>query len=221
MLELINIKKSFSGKTPILKNVNFKVRKGEFLFLSGVSGAGKTTIFKMFLGLESYDEGKILFLGKDIKSISNADMPYHRRKIGMVFQDYKLLNKRTVEENLSVPLMIQGLPQNIIGKKVKKLADEMKIPHLLPQKVFSLSGGEQQLTAIARAAIASPSLLMADEPTANLDSETAKHILDILKGVQKKGTTVMIATHDIQLIKEYADRILLIKNQEVLELYQI
>ena len=220
MLELIDIKKSYSGNKPILEKVNFKVDSGEFLFLTGVSGAGKTTIYKMILGLEKCDEGKIIFMDKDINQIPHNKLPFHRRNIGMVFQDYKLLNKRTVWENLSIPLMIHGTGNKIINQKIDKIAEEMKITHLLRQKIFSLSGGEQQLTAIARSAITSPKLIMADEPTANLDEETANNIISILRQLQKDGTAVIIATHNLQLIKKNADRLLLVKDREVHELYQ-
>ncbi|MGK0291401.1 MAG: cell division transport system ATP-binding protein [bacterium] len=218
IIHFSGVEKSYLGKQPILSNIDFKVEKGEFLFITGVSGAGKTTMFKLLLGMEKPQKGEVWFISDDISHIPKKHLPFHRRRIGVVFQDYKLLGNRTVRDNITIPLQIAGYSKLHIRQKVNQIAQEMHLSKLMDQKVLSLSGGEQQLTAIARAAIHEPSLLLADEPTANLDSETALKILKILKKINALGTTVIIATHDIQLIKNFASRIVLIKNKGILEI---
>lgn len=195
------------------------MNEGEFLFLTGVSGAGKSTIFRLLMGLEKPDQGNIYFDNKEVQTISDHEMPLHRRSIGMVFQDYKLLEKKSAKENIIIPLRIAGIPKVMREYKVNVIAKKLQIEHLLNQKVKTLSGGEQQLIAIARAAITDPKVILADEPTANLDMKTAQKIFSILTLLNETGTTIIIATHDIQLIKsaERQKRTLLLKNNGLFE----
>lgn len=215
-----DIRKSFLGKKPIFEELSLEVERGEFVFLTGVSGAGKSTIFKLLIGLEQPDKGTITFNNKRVNGLSHQQMALHRRKIGVVFQDYKLLVNKTAEENIAVPLQIQGMSSGKIEKQVKRVAEKMKIESLLKQQVKSLSGGEQQLVAIARASIHGPKLILADEPTANLDQKMAARIVKMLQNLNEEGITVIIATHDVHLIKSLNKRIMLIKNNHLVQVNQ-
>jgi cell division transport system ATP-binding protein len=219
IIRLKHITKSYLQKKPLLSDIGMEVDQGEFLFLTGVSGAGKSTIFRMLLGLEKPDQGEVFVNGKKINELVEKEMPFHRRKIGMVFQDYKLLPKKTVEANIAIPLQIQGRSPAIIEKRISQTARQIGIESLLKQPIASLSGGEQQLVAIARASIHSPDLVLADEPTANLDQKMAGRIISTLLALNDEGKTVIIATHDINLIKAHDKRILLIKNSEIREVH--
>lgn len=217
LIRLKGVTKSYLGKEPIFTGLNLSITRGEFLFLTGVSGAGKSTIFKLIMGLEAPDEGSIRFDGVEVNKLPKSKIPFHRRSIGMVFQDYKLLENKTTENNISIPLKIAGVDRYQREQKIRKIASDLNLNSILKQKIRSLSGGEQQLVAIARAAIHSPKLILADEPTANLDQNTARTILNILSSLNKRGITVIIATHDIQLIKSMNRRILLLKNSNIME----
>lgn len=219
IIQLKNVTKSFMNKKPIFTDINMVVEKGEFLFLTGVSGAGKSTIFKFLNGLEMPDEGEVIFNSKYVNKLNPKEMPLHRRQIGVVFQDYKLLCHKTAAENIAMPLRIMGLSSFKIEQKIGAIAKKIGIESLLKQRIESLSGGEQQLVAIARASIHKPLLILADEPTANLDQKTANTILKMLSVLNDEGMTVIIATHDINLIKAYDHRILIIKNRTIMEVY--
>jgi cell division transport system ATP-binding protein len=217
LVQLKGVTKSFLGKKPIFSNLDLTIERGEFLFLTGVSGAGKSTVFRLIMGLETPDRGSVEFDGVEVNKIPRNKIPYHRRSIGMVFQDYKLLENKTTENNISIPLRICGTDRFQRDKKIKQIASLLNLDHLLKQKIKTLSGGEQQLVAIARAAVHSPKIILADEPTANLDHKTAKIIISTLLSLNERGTAVVIATHDIQLIKSMACRILLLKDSNVME----
>ena len=219
LAQLKKVTKSYLNKKPLFVDVNMEVEKGEFLFLTGVSGAGKSTVFKLLCGLERPDSGDVIFDKTVVNQLQPNEMPFHRREIGVVYQDYKLLGKRTVAENIAVPLQIKGLTPLKIEKKIKSVAKKIGIETLLKQRIESLSGGEQQLVAIARASIHKPKMILADEPTANLDQKTANRIIDMLTILNDDGMTVIIATHDISLIKAHSRRILIIKNKSMMEVY--
>ena len=219
LIRLKEIEKGFLNKKPIFSNINMEVEKGEFLFITGISGAGKSTMFKLLMGLEMPNKGEVIFNEKVVNRMPQKEMSFHRRKIGIVFQDYKLLTNKTAAENIAVPLRIRGLSSFKIEQKVKQIAKKIGIEDLLKQPIQSLSGGEQQLVAIARASIHSPLLILADEPTANLDQKTANRIISMLSTLNDEGITIMIATHDINLIKAHNKRILLIKNAGLMDVY--
>ncbi len=214
-----NVHKRFIGKEPIFSDINMLVSRGEFTFLTGISGAGKSTLFRMLLGLVKPDRGSIMFNNTEVVSLTGKEICYHRRSIGMIYQDYKLLQKRTAADNIAMPLHINGSSRKNRDSKVKDIARKLKIGKLLKQQVQSLSGGEQQLVAIARAAIHTPILILADEPTANLDPKMATRILDMLTLLNAEGITVMIATHDINLLKAHKRRILLLKQSDLIEVH--
>lgn len=219
IVRLKKVTKSYLNKKPLFADVDMAVEKGEFLFLTGISGAGKSTVFKLLNGLEKPDEGDVIFNKKIVNCLNQKEMSLHRRQIGIVFQDYKLLNAKSAAENIAIPLQIMGLSPTRIEKKVNAIAKKIGIDYLLKQRIESMSGGEQQLVAIARASIHKPLLILADEPTANLDPKTANKVLTMLAGLNEEGMTVIIATHDINLIKAYNRRILIIKNRTIMEVY--
>jgi cell division transport system ATP-binding protein len=213
------VKKSFLGKEPLFSDINLEISEGEFIFLTGVSGAGKSTLFRLLLGLEKPDDGSIKFNGSEVTSLVGKEMLQHRRSIGMIFQDYKLLEKRTAEDNIAIPLQIKGISRSAKSAKIKDITHKLKISQILKQQVRSLSGGEQQLIAIARAAVHSPTLILADEPTANLDPRMATRIFDMLTLLNEEGMTVVVATHDINLLKAHKKRILLLKQSALIEVH--
>lgn len=219
LIAVQDVYKRFLGKEPIFSSINLLLKKGEFIFLTGVSGAGKSTLFRMLLGLEKPDRGSIVFNGTDVVSLTGEAMCRHRRSIGMVYQDYKLLQKRTAADNIAIPLHINGCAKGSRDASIKDVARKLKIGKLLKQQVQSLSGGEQQLVAIARAAVHKPMLILADEPTANLDQKMAARIFDMLSLLNEEGTTVIFATHDISLLKNQNRRILLLKQSDLIEVH--
>jgi cell division transport system ATP-binding protein len=220
LISFVNVTKGYLSKEPVFKNINLKIDNGEFLFLTGISGAGKSTVFRLLMGLEKPDSGQVFFQGQEVAGLNKKNLSFHRRNIGMIFQDYKLLQNKTTLENIEVPLLIKGVPSKQRELLIGQISKTSQIRHLLHQKVESLSGGEQQLVAIARAAIHSPKVILADELTANLDQTMANLIIETLRNLNESGVTVIIATHDVNLIKTYRQRILLLKNADLIEVQQ-
>jgi len=216
-IQFQQIVKSYQKKQPVFHQANLEVRSGEFLYLTGASGSGKTTLFRLLMGAEAPDSGQVNFAGKNVASLKLRERPYHLRSFGVVFQDYKLLPHKTAKDNISIPLLIKGEPLDEVSQKVDDLAARLGFTHLLSSKVASLSGGEQQLIAIARAYVHNPAVILADEPTANLDNQTAENTLDILRKINQGGTTVVLATHNLDLIKRHPARTLLIRQAKILE----
>ena len=199
MIEFSHVYKNYD-KNYILRDLNFTVNKGEFIFITGPSGAGKTTTLKMLIAMENPTHGAVKFMGTEINDIKKSEIPFLRRKIGFVFQDFKLLPKRTVFQNVALGLEVSGVFGDVITKNVSELLKAVELYTKKDEYPLSLSGGEQQRVAIARALVQNPQVLLADEPTGNLDEETSKIIIDIIKSFNNKGTTVMLATHDKHLI---------------------
>ncbi|RZD15887.1 MAG: cell division ATP-binding protein FtsE [Candidatus Acididesulfobacter guangdongensis] len=200
MIEFMHVYKSYD-KNYILRDLSFNIYKGEFVFITGPSGAGKTTTMKMVIAMEKPTHGQINVFNEDISAIHPKQIPFLRRKIGFVFQDFKLLINRTVFQNVALGLEISGVSGSIIAKNVTEILKAVELYQKKDEYPLSLSGGEQQRVAIARALVQNPSVLIADEPTGNLDFETASIIIDILKSFNNKGTTMIIATHDKTLIE--------------------
>ncbi len=199
MIEFSHVYKNYD-KNYILRDLNFTVNKGEFIFITGPSGAGKTTTLKMLIALESPSHGAVKFLGTELQDLKPRDIPFLRRKIGFVFQDFKLLPNRTVFQNVALGLEVSGIFGDVIIKNVSEILKAVELYTKKDEFPLSLSGGEQQRVAIARALVQNPQVLLADEPTGNLDEETSRIIIDIIKSFNNKGTTVMLATHDKNLI---------------------
>lgn len=208
MLEFDNVSMRYQEVGDVLRNVSFRLTKGEIAFLTGHSGAGKSTLFKLIAMIERGNRGKIMFNKKDLSHIRTSQIPFVRREMGLIFQDYKLLNNRTVFDNVALPLVIMGYSAKEINglvraalSKVGLLGKERKLP-------LTLSGGEQQRVGIARAVVHKPLIILADEPTGNLDPELSAEIMHLFEQFQNVGVTVLIATHDISLISTLNHRVL-------------
>lgn len=217
MIQFYHVHKSYDGRQKAVKDVSFNVGKGEFVFLTGPSGAGKTTILKLILCAEVPDDGQILIAGRNIARLGQSDIPALRRQIGVVFQDFKLIERKTVFENVAMSLRILGVPPDAIQKKTTAALRSVGILSKKDNYPPQLSGGEQQRAAIARALAKEPLILIADEPTGNLDYNTMGGIMDLIKEIHTQGTTVLMATHNRELTKTLGKRMIHIENGMVEE----
>lgn len=208
MIEFSHVYKTYPGPVHALKNIDLKIDKGEFAFLTGPSGAGKTTLFKMISAYDVATSGGVNVAGYDLSVIKTGQVPFFRRKIGVIFQDFKLLKDRTLFENVALPLKIRGDKAPAIQRKVYDVLEQVGLAHKHDQYPEFVSGGEQQRTAIARAIIHQPGVLIADEPTGNLDPRLSEEIMDLLERVCSQGTTVFVATHDHEMVKRRRKRTL-------------
>lgn len=208
MIEFSHVYKTYPGPVHALKNIDLKIDKGEFAFLTGPSGAGKTTLFKMISAYDVATSGGVNVAGYDLSEIKTGQIPFFRRKIGVIFQDFKLLKDRTLFENVALPLKIRGDKTPAIQRKVYDVLEQVGLAHKHDQYPEFVSGGEQQRTAIARAIIHQPGVLIADEPTGNLDPRLSEEIMDLLERVCSQGTTVFVATHDHEMVKRRRKRTL-------------
>jgi len=202
MIRFDNISKRYPGGHDALRNVSFHLHKGAMAFLTGHSGAGKSTLLKLIALIERSTRGQLFFDGRNVSKISARRIPYIRRKIGFIFQDHNLLFDRSVFDNVALPLVIAGYRHQEVGRRVRAALDKVGLlskEKLLP---ITLSGGEQQRVGIARAVVNKPMLLLADEPTGNLDPELSREIMALFAQFNDVGVTVMIASHDIMLIEE-------------------
>ncbi len=217
MIQLFHVTKEYPGESPALQDVTLGVDKGEFVFLTGPSGAGKSTLLKLIFCDEPATSGQLLVFGKNIAKIRKRAIPYLRRNIGVVFQDFKLLPQRTVAENVALPLEVRALPDREIRKKVRLLLRSVGLEHRGDKFPPSLSGGEQQRVAVVRALAADPALLLADEPTGNLDPERTLEVMQLLDDANARGTTVVVATHDRELIRRVGRRTLALDHGRMVE----
>jgi cell division transport system ATP-binding protein len=199
MIQLFRLFKKFGDHTA-LHDVNMHVAKGEFVFITGPSGAGKTTLLKLISGSEKPSSGSILVNDIDLSRIGGVRLDLLRRKIGYVFQDFKLLPNRTVFENVSIVLEIMNLPFSVIKSKTRQILNSVGLKEKAHLSPLALSGGEQQRVAIARAIVKEPLILLADEPTGNLDSDLTRRIMVLFRDVHQRGATVVVATHSRELL---------------------
>lgn len=195
MIQLIHVSKSYDRRVA-LSDLTLDIGKGEFVLLMGPSGAGKSTLLRMMIGEERPDQGQIFVQGKNVGQLRQSEVPYLRRKIGTVFQDFRLLPKKSVFENVALPLIVQRASAADIRRKVTEALRAVGVEHKKDQSPASLSTGEQQRVCIARAIANGPVVLLADEPTGNLDPERTAEIIDLFKLINARGTTVVVATHD-------------------------
>jgi len=207
MIQLFHIYKNFGSKNPALIDVSLTVERGEFVFITGPSGAGKTTLLKIIFCAEDPTSGHALVDGRNINRIKDRELALLRRRIGVVFQDFKLLQGRTIFENVALALEIMGLPRSTIRKSVHQTLRYLNLGGKEAYYPPQLSGGEQQRVAIARAIINNPLILLADEPTGNLDPDLTMEIMALLKQIHIRGTTVIVATHSQELLKDTKRRI--------------
>jgi cell division transport system ATP-binding protein len=206
MIKFSHVYKTYPGPVHALRDISIEIQKGEFLFLTGKSGAGKTTLFRMISAYDKPSSGQVQVAGYDLGLIGASEVPFFRRKIGVVFQDFRLLRGRTVFENVSLPLEIRGDRQQGVQRRVEEMLDHVGLIYKKNSPIEQLSGGEQQRVSIARALIHQPGVLIADEPTGNLDPQMTEEIMDLLERVNAQGTTVFVATHDHELVKRRAKR---------------
>lgn len=203
------------GASVALYDINLKFRKGEFVFITGPSGAGKTTLLRLIFGAERPTEGQILINGINLNRISRSRLDPLRRKIGFIFQDFKLLPRKTVSQNVALALEVTGERPSIIRKKTRQILRAVGLGNKEQAYPLQLSGGEQQRIAIARAIINDPLILLADEPTGNLDPDITREILLLFRTINLKGTTVVIATHSRELLKDTDQRIILLNRGRI------
>ncbi|MBM76178.1 MAG: cell division ATP-binding protein FtsE [Proteobacteria bacterium] len=205
MIRMYNVSKEYPESTA-LKNVSFRVDKGEFCYITGPSGAGKTTMLKLLYGAIKPTDGKLMVSNIDVSSLSRKMLPQLRRNVGVVFQDFKLIPRRTVAENIGLALEVLGVDRPTIRRRVSAVLSIVGLQgreRLYPEY---LSGGEQQRVAVARAIVNDPTLLLADEPTGNLDGAMAVEVMEILQAINLRGTTVLVATHDAALMQRFPFR---------------
>jgi len=208
MIQLFNVTKSYGKESVALREMSVHIEKGEFTYVTGPSGAGKTTFLSMLYGASRPTRGQILIDGKNVTRMPGRQIPFLRRKIGVVFQDFKLLGSRSVYENVAFALEAQGKKRYEVSKKVYQALKEVGLEHRLQRRPIELSGGEQQRIAIARALVVDPLILLADEPSGNLDQEVTLEIMELFKRANARGTTVLLATHDHSLYKRFPKRVL-------------
>ena len=216
MIQLFRVSKYFGAKAA-LREVTVRIRKGEFVFLTGPSGAGKTTLLRLMFGAEQPTEGQILINGVNLSRVGGSKLDLLRRKIGFVFQDFKLLNRRTVLQNVALASEVTGEKWAITRKKTHQLLRAVGLAAKEQSYPLELSGGEQQRVAIARAMVNDPLILLADEPTGNLDPEITKDIMILFRSINLRGTTVIIATHNKELLRNTDQRIVFLHNGTVRE----
>jgi cell division transport system ATP-binding protein len=208
MIQLYHVHKSFSPESHALVDLTLHIPKGEFVFLTGPSGAGKSTLLRMIFSADDLTSGQLLVNGRNIARLKRSAIPFLRRNIGVVFQDFKLLANRTVEENVAIALKVLGMPGRQVRQKAFAMLKHVGLVHKRHQYPPTLSGGEQQRVAIARALVNDPQILLADEPTGNLDADRAAEIFSLIEDVNTRGTTVVLATHDQHLPQQHRYRVL-------------
>ncbi len=208
MIAMFHVTKAYGKDAPVLSDINLNVGKAEFVFLTGPSGAGKSTLLKLMFLAERPTRGQILIAGKNIARVHESSIAHLRRNIGVVFQDFKLLPNRTVVENVGFSLDVVGVPRDIVREKSLRMLRRVGLEHKAHVSPVKLSGGEQQRVSLCRALVNDPAILLADEPTGNLDPSLTFEIMNLLCDVNARGTTVIVATHDAGLIAKYQKRTL-------------
>lgn len=208
LISLNHVSKIYpKGTRPALDDVNLDIERGDFVFLVGASGSGKTTLLSLLLREEEATEGEIRVAGNDLRRITNRQVPQYRRSIGFVFQDYKLLNNKTVWQNVAFALEVIGMRRSAVKSMVPKVLETVGLTGKEKSYPHELSGGEQQRVAIARAYVNHPQILLADEPTGNLDPTTSLGIMEVLDAINRTGTTVVMATHNEEIVNSMRKRV--------------
>jgi len=215
MIELKNVTKLYDNGTLALDNIDLKIENGEFVFLVGSSGAGKTTVTKLLMREENVTSGNVYLYGEDITKISQKEVPYLRRKMGVVFQDFRLLEDRTVFENVEFAMRIVGASRREIRRRVPVVLNMVGLNYKAKMLPRELSGGEQQRVALARALVNNPSILIADEPTGNLNPQVAMEIMEIFENINKMGTTIIMATHAKDIVDAMKKRVIEIQDGHI------
>lgn len=217
LIQLFHVTRQYGRDSRALDDVNLRIDKGEFLFLTGPSGAGKTTLLKLLFCAEQPTRGQIIIAGRNVHRIRSSGIPLLRRNIGVVFQDFKLLHNRTVFDNVAFAMEVLGRPPREINRRVTVVLRQVGLGDKLSSLPSRLSGGEQQRVAIARALVNEPMILLADEPTGNLDPELTIEIMNLLNEVNARGTTVIVATHDPLVLQAYPKRRVMLTRGRIVE----
>lgn len=215
MIEFRNVSKVYNNGTEALHNINLKVEKGEFVFIVGSSGAGKSTFLKLITCEERPNEGQVLIDGQDISHIRKGKIPYVRRKMGLVFQDFRLIDHITVYDNVAFAMRVVGASPKAIKKRVPYILGLVGLQHKAKHYPTEMSGGERQRVGLARALVNNPSMIIADEPTGNIDPALSYEIVDLLSAINERGTTVLMVTHEHSLVKHFHKRIIQIHSGEI------
>jgi len=205
-----DVYKSYRPGAPVLRGMNLVIERGEFVFVTGPSGSGKSTLLRMLYRAETVDQGRILFMGRDVARLTAQSVPFLRRNLGVVFQDFKLVKSWSVYENVAITLEVLGLPSKLIRARVGEALERVGLQGRGEDPAGVLSGGEQQRVAIARALVGEPALILADEPTGNLDPQLALDILGLFEEIHESGTTVFFATHDRSLLEVRRRRLIVL-----------
>jgi len=217
MIRFEQVAKHYPNGQVALHELSFRIQKGEFLFVTGHSGAGKSTLLRLLLAMERPSSGRLLLVGQDLARISNAAIPYLRRQMGVVFQNHQLLFDRSVFANVALSLQILGLSQSEISRRVGAALERVALLDKANQFPAELSTGQQQRVGIARAVVHNPRLLLADEPTGNLDPRLAAEIMRLFEDINRRGTTVLVASHDLKLIASMRQRMLTLQRGRLIE----
>ncbi|MFT5082148.1 MAG: cell division transport system ATP-binding protein [Lentisphaeria bacterium] len=208
MINFSSVSKRYSSGQEALAGVSFDIDEGEMVFLTGHSGAGKSTLMKLIMLMERATTGQVIIGGRNLNRFSSAQVPYHRRQVGVVFQNHQLLFDRSVFENVALPLQIAGYQSRDVGRRVRAALDKVGLLDKEKHNPIMLSGGEQQRVGIARAVVNKPPVLLADEPTGNLDPQLSAEIMNLFRQFNAVGVTVLIASHDLALVKKLGHRVL-------------
>jgi cell division transport system ATP-binding protein len=208
MINFVNVSKRYPETGDVLRNISFHLQRGEMAFLTGHSGAGKSTLLRLIAVMERSSRGQIFLEGQDLSLTKESQLPYIRRKMGFIYQDYKLLQDRTVFDNVALPLVIAGYGHHEVTRRVRAALDKVSLTGKEKKYPFALSGGEQQRVGIARAVVNKPPIIIADEPTGNLDPELSEEIMHLFGQFQRVGVSILIASHDISLITQLNHRVL-------------
>ncbi|AKS42265.1 cell division ATP-binding protein FtsE [Wenzhouxiangella marina] len=217
MIRFEHVAKRYPGGIQALSDVNFSLEKGELAFLTGHSGAGKSTLLRLIALLERPSRGQVMFDGRNVGKLARRHIPYLRRRIGVIFQDHRLLSDKKVFDNVALPLMIAGVSYGEIKRRVRAALDKVGLLEKENMYPPMLSGGQQQRVGIARAIIGKPPLLLADEPTGNLDPEMSAELMNYFLQLNELGVTVLIASHDLELIRQLGRRVLVLKDGEMID----
>lgn len=217
MIEFINVSKTFPEGNHAVEDINLKIEDGEFVFIVGASGAGKSTMLKLIMREEVASSGQVIVNGRDLTKMKRSQVPYLRRTMGIVFQDFRLIDKMTVFENVAFAMRVTGAKQSEIKKRVPYVLKLVGLEKMAKRHPSELSGGEQQRVSLARALANKPSIIIADEPTGNVDPKRSYEIMNILKEVNLLGTTVLVVTHEHSLVQKFTGRVIKLKKGRIVK----
>ena len=217
MIHFLNVIKRYEETGDVLRNISFDLERGEMAFLTGHSGAGKSTLLRLIAVIERCSRGQIIVDDQDLSLVKESQLPFLRRKMGFIYQDYKLLNDRSVFDNVALPLIIAGYGHQEVNRRVRAALEKVSLQGKEKKYPLALSGGEQQRVGIARAVVNKPPIIIADEPTGNLDPELSAEIMNLFRQFQQVGVTILIATHDVSLISQLNQRVLKLVHGQLVE----